>query len=252
MANDLSMVYPPHPMKRVDGQGIPISGVLDGPDWPDDYYDRESGWVDPFRKAMFWADLPEKDRFYIESEDGKRGSIMWRMSTYPYYPANYESWRREWMDHRYVEIDEKGETFWVCHPYHLTAKDMWELYVLEKFFHFRVWVSGDSAYYPGRALRVEIHPPEGGCMPGATPPEPHYVYRMYSADRTLLYVGISKHPWKRFKQHHKQKPWINQVRNVSISEPLPTRAAALEAEAKAIKEEHPVHNIIHNKENHNE
>ena len=70
------------------------------------------------------------------------------------------------------------------------------------------------------------------------------LYRLYGADGQLLYVGIADDPLSRLKQHRKDKDWFQWVANTSF-QTFETRDEALNAEAKAIRSEHPAHNIVH-------
>lgn len=67
------------------------------------------------------------------------------------------------------------------------------------------------------------------------------VYRLYDADGALLYVGVARSPRERLSDHAYRKPWWPQVARKTI-EWHPDRETALEAEARAIHTEHPVHN----------
>ncbi|MFD9247663.1 GIY-YIG nuclease family protein [Streptomyces sp. NPDC059556] len=40
---------------------------------------------------------------------------------------------------------------------------------------------------------------------------PTAVYRLFDLEETLLYVGISVSPDRRFEEHAKNKPWWNEV-----------------------------------------
>ena len=73
------------------------------------------------------------------------------------------------------------------------------------------------------------------------------LYRHFSADGTLLYVGISLSWPARTKAHVRGSRWFNRVAKVEI-ERHPTREAALDAERQAIKNERPAFNVIHNRE----
>lgn len=75
--------------------------------------------------------------------------------------------------------------------------------------------------------------------------EPTALYRLYGPGGTLLYIGVTDDPERRFKQHRDTKPWWPQVAKKTI-EWHPTRRRALAAEATAIKDETPAHNIDHN------
>lgn len=68
------------------------------------------------------------------------------------------------------------------------------------------------------------------------------LYHLWAKDRTLLYIGISKDPWKRFEQHEKDKWWWTLVDEWRIDW-FPNRSIALDAETEAIYRENPAHNI---------
>lgn len=68
------------------------------------------------------------------------------------------------------------------------------------------------------------------------------LYRHFDGGGALLYVGISLRPFTRTKEHTVLSGWADQIANVRI-EYFPTRKEALEAEARAVREENPAHNI---------
>ena len=68
------------------------------------------------------------------------------------------------------------------------------------------------------------------------------LYRHFDGGGALLYVGISLRPFTRTKEHTVLSGWADQIANVRI-EYFPTRKEALEAEARAVREENPTHNI---------
>lgn len=74
---------------------------------------------------------------------------------------------------------------------------------------------------------------------------PTVLYRLYGADETLLYIGITDCPERRFKQHRDTKAWWPEV-SQKTTEWHPTRRRALAEEAAAIEAETPVHNIQYN------
>lgn len=74
---------------------------------------------------------------------------------------------------------------------------------------------------------------------------PHALYRFYDRSDVLLYVGITVDPGARFKKHGGDKEWWTEVDRINI-EHYATRREALDAEKKAIKEEQPLHNKVHN------
>lgn len=66
------------------------------------------------------------------------------------------------------------------------------------------------------------------------------VYRLFDASDVLLYVGVSCNPKARIPSHQ-NKPWWSEVAKSTV-EMHPDRLTALQAEAKAIVEESPLHN----------
>lgn len=73
----------------------------------------------------------------------------------------------------------------------------------------------------------------------------HALYRFFDASDVLLYVGITVDPGARFKKHGGDKEWWGEVDRIDIARHA-TRKEALDAERKAIKEEQPLHNVVHN------
>ena len=71
-----------------------------------------------------------------------------------------------------------------------------------------------------------------------------YLYRFYGDGFTLLYIGITSGLVDRFEAHMKGKDWWQDVRHIDIAR-YDTRALALEAEAKAIRDEGPAYNVQH-------
>jgi hypothetical protein len=72
------------------------------------------------------------------------------------------------------------------------------------------------------------------------------LYRLFSAENTLLYVGISSRVEQRFFcQHLFEKDWWREVER-STFEHFDYREHAEAAEVKAIETEVPVYNIAHN------
>lgn len=68
------------------------------------------------------------------------------------------------------------------------------------------------------------------------------LYRHHGADGELLYVGISRNPFTRMDSHTHESSWMPSVKNMSVQW-FDTRRAALDAEAIAIQNENPIHNI---------
>ncbi len=72
--------------------------------------------------------------------------------------------------------------------------------------------------------------------------DPTAVYRLYSKDGTLLYVGVTRNIPERFYQHEVYKHWWPHVARKTMNW-YGSRTAALAAEAAAIVSERPVYNI---------
>ena len=80
-------------------------------------------------------------------------------------------------------------------------------------------------------------------VPNPTPaPRQTAVYRLYAADETLLYVGITYDIKTRFADHKANKDWWS---NVAVKEVrwLPDRDAAWAEEQRVIREERPRWNV---------
>ena len=75
--------------------------------------------------------------------------------------------------------------------------------------------------------------------------EPHGLYRVFSANGNLLYIGASCHPVIRLYSHAKMKAWATDIHHITV-EWYPSRADALNAETKAIQTENPKWNHVHN------
>lgn len=72
-----------------------------------------------------------------------------------------------------------------------------------------------------------------------------WLYRLWSADDTLLYIGVTDRGRAREKEHARTKPWWPQVHYITV-EPIATRAELMHLERVAIRKEHPLFNIQHN------
>jgi predicted GIY-YIG superfamily endonuclease len=69
------------------------------------------------------------------------------------------------------------------------------------------------------------------------------LYRLWNADHALLYVGITDDVNARMDEHRAEKPWWEEVSQVSTEE-LSSRRRALEAETRAIYWEQPRYNVL--------
>ena len=68
------------------------------------------------------------------------------------------------------------------------------------------------------------------------------LYRHFGEDGELLYVGISLSAVARLSAHNQSATWANSIRRVEI-QAFPDRRLAELAEATAIQNERPKHNI---------
>lgn len=72
------------------------------------------------------------------------------------------------------------------------------------------------------------------------------LYRWWRADGTLLYVGKSVSLFARVSSHRKSSSFFPTAATMTI-ERFPDEASLAEAEVRAIREEHPLHNVAHNR-----
>jgi hypothetical protein len=68
------------------------------------------------------------------------------------------------------------------------------------------------------------------------------LYRLYAADGTLLYIGVTGKLSVRFYSHSREKRWWPQVAGMRLAW-YASKAEAEEAERAAIFSEDPVHNV---------
>lgn len=71
--------------------------------------------------------------------------------------------------------------------------------------------------------------------------KPSYLYRLYSADGDLLYVGMTLNPLGRIPTH-KRKAWGKSIASCT-TERFPDRESAKAAERSAIHHEKPRYNL---------
>lgn len=69
----------------------------------------------------------------------------------------------------------------------------------------------------------------------------HAVYRHFSEDGVLLYIGTSGNPFERLVCHKSLSSWAHQVSTISIDW-FETKEEARVAEKAAIQAEEPLHN----------
>jgi len=73
---------------------------------------------------------------------------------------------------------------------------------------------------------------------------PVQLYRHYDESNVLLYIGVARDAGNRYRQHLKSSAWAENSVRMTI-ELFPDRASALAAEANAVVNEKPLHNINH-------
>lgn len=71
--------------------------------------------------------------------------------------------------------------------------------------------------------------------------EEHVLYRFYSDEDALLYIGITNDPSARFSQHRRDQPWWRAVSVIRL-ERFDSRDAVAQAEREAIVGERPKYN----------
>lgn len=72
--------------------------------------------------------------------------------------------------------------------------------------------------------------------------KPSWVYRLYDAAGSLLYVGLTTNPVDRVPSH-RRKSWGPLIDHYTI-ERFPDRESAKVAERSAIHREEPIHNLV--------
>lgn len=157
-----------------------------------------------------------------------------------------EAWS-EWMGNPYTEIGHDGRIEWVSYVSGLTLFDGYGDFPVLEDADFTVNIEA-STVIPGLPLKITIQSPVGqDILPPHQdmPSDGTWLYRMFDEEKNLLYIGISKDAFVRFSQHERSKPWIDDVSSWT-REKFNTRRAALIAEKRAIKQERPLFNVVHN------
>jgi hypothetical protein len=73
--------------------------------------------------------------------------------------------------------------------------------------------------------------------------QPHYLYRHFDMEGSLLYIGVTRHPLRRTAARERHSPWWVMVADVTFIS-FPTRSAARAAETAAIVADRPPHNLV--------
>lgn len=73
------------------------------------------------------------------------------------------------------------------------------------------------------------------------------LYRWWRNDGTLLYVGKSVSLFARISSHRKSSKFFSSAATMTI-ERFPDESSLATAEVRAIREEHPLYNVVHNRE----
>ena len=80
-----------------------------------------------------------------------------------------------------------------------------------------------------------------GCDPSALGRTPAYVYETFGDDGRHLYIGATKNPWQRHREHRTRSSWFPLMRRVVITV-MDGAAAALVLEAELIDQHRPPFN----------
>lgn len=74
---------------------------------------------------------------------------------------------------------------------------------------------------------------------------PAHLYRCFSGDGRLLYIGVSSDCHARFASHDQKSPWWGEVARVELTH-FELRHLAMDAERAAIVAENPLYNVRRN------
>lgn len=98
-----------------------------------------------------------------------------------------------------------------------------------------MWVGGIEHATTARA-RFSFAPYSAGDLTG--------VYRLYACDGTLLYIGVTNDPLRRWKQHAATKSWWTEVDHIVLI-PFGSATSARYMERQIIRSESPLYNVQH-------
>lgn len=119
-----------------------------------------------------------------------------------------------------------------------------EAYLIDGRMNYRVgWVCGG---YASDALIIADPEPLGGVCERCEAVG-WCVYRCFSADGQLLWIGSTVNLRQRILTHQSRSPWWGNVADVKKS-PQPDELTARLVEAQAIRAEKPLRNKEHNRD----
>lgn len=74
---------------------------------------------------------------------------------------------------------------------------------------------------------------------------PHWIYRWFDSDGTVIYIGMTCDPKARIRAHRNSADWIGWAARVEVQQPqIVGRRAAYAAESQAIRDEMPPFNRL--------
>lgn len=138
-----------------------------------------------------------------------------------------------------TKIDRQKIESWSTNPDHLFPSGnngIWRAADINDWAH--------AEYCKRISLALSQHKANAPRRKAETMRGPTALYRHYSADGTLLYVGVSISAMQRLSEHRLHSEWFFNIAAVTLQW-YPTRVLAEAAEIEAIQKERPTHNIIH-------
>lgn len=100
-----------------------------------------------------------------------------------------------------------------------------------------MWIGGiEQLARP--SVRMSFAPYSGGALTG--------VYRFFACDGSLLYVGVTNNPIRRWTQHSTTKDWWVEVDHIVLVPFGDVRDARI-MERRIIRDESPTYNVIHSR-----